>query len=1525
MPMGRGSYRLAGDPASGNLLITIRPDGFDDSLKDDALVIAMPPPPAGQKAKVQLIAYTAIDRLKGTTRRVDPQQLPRADEPELGAIDRFLRSSARLSGEGWLGPVYVVALPCEMPAAHFAFDLEEVELRVETAEASGAPTKTTDAQHRWLSEVLANPEHIGRLARRAPPAVDPDSARWLYHERAGEPWRFTTIAEEGVYALRPASLTGADLPPNADRVRIWRQGVEVPTLLREGNLYFYGVPSDDPHTREARYWIEPLAADSSEVPLRMAESEALPAEATPTTLAMSRQRQVIDRDERVVTRRDRFLTILDYRWVERDLPGGKTAETTFDLPGLSAQIGAPSMRLELYATGVLVSRGVTLGLVLNGDELTSASLTLEGTGNAVVELPAGALRPSDNRLEITPEYSNSDGFEVWLDRIDVDYTRDHYANVAPFHLDLPESPNAPNRRVAVEGIGSSGDVIAWNVLNPLAPVVVPVGPGEKSGVVVATPSPRAAAKLVLAGTADAREVPALVAPTTDPVIDKGPADWPLDLLIVTHPEFREAAKRLAELHRREGRGVLVVASDAIASEFGQGPLTPPSLQRFLAHAATGWAHPPGAILLMGDCTQDHRGDFRNGIVNFIPAWRESPGGAGRAGFASDYPYTCLIGTDNIPDVPLARLSVANMADAEAIVGKLEEYASSPAQGAWQGRVAIVSDSGEFTAEAEFFRARRIPDQFGAELIRLGRMPWTDNFLFSKEELAATRSKISPAATTAVRKAFGAGLFALFYTGHGSPNIWSDERLWFGGGSPNSDNPLLWNAPALPFVVNFTCNTGAVDYPLPPWNICITEDMMRQRHGGALSVFAPGGLGTLADHRRMADELMDSLLSGGLPTVGEVTHVARARYALRGFDRDMLRMYILQGDPLTKLRRPKNDLRVVLGEGSKYAPVDWPSLAVSLQASAAFAGGQATLTLTDPDAAERHTAQVLLAPTGQWSGELPVALDREGTWRLHAHVANATGDIFGGASIAVGFPRAGIENVELTAAPTTLGGAAQVTVRVANQGELPVVARSLSLEVWHPGSAAEDWRPVERRLISLKPRQKMAISFDVTAAQTVTVWRAVLAGAPPSFQPATPRTRGEVSRQVAIAIVPPQPGEVVPPRVIPLTALSGGLEIPREASPRLNLEYWVALVRGSTDSAELAKASAGARLELRGPDGEICGTQEFRFDSFGRADALVGSFILPEGWKAGSMAVSVSASWLPPVVNPEEDAGPSAGDLAAVRLPAVPFETVEWQIPNDRIPNLVLRSMRVLTPDVGAGDTVMVEAEVANMGNTRAKRVALVLKQLEGPAAAEAARIVAATPAGSIPDPSGIALDPKGLGTDLVSLAGRDDVPSSHPALEPGESVTLMARWDPFEPAGPYVGALLVTHENGAMDLDPSDNVLPFAVRFRRPFELEFTGSPAVRLVPVDPRQRLVRLEATIANRGETEAQRVELRFYASDADRAAGGDPVAMSEVEILAPGSEAKVAVEWKLTAEQARDGVRPTVQAAVKGSRQRIVGSAD
>ena len=180
------------------------------------------------------------------------------------------------------------------------------------------------------------------------------------------------------------------------------------------------------------------------------------------------------------------------------------------------------------------------------------------------------------------------------------------------------------------------------------------------------------------------------------------------------------------------------------------------------------------------------------------------------------------------------------------------------------------------------------------------MPEEDNWYLPANYVERKQMKVSRTATTRILDAFRAGTAYMTFFGHGSPNIWTDERIWFGGDSVNSDNLRLENTGYYTFIANMTCNSGAIDYPTPPWNICITEDMMRVRKGGAVGCFVPSGPGVTMVHRQMGEKLHNAMFDDGLRALGEITQAAKARYALAGSSEDLLYMYLLLGDPVLDL-------------------------------------------------------------------------------------------------------------------------------------------------------------------------------------------------------------------------------------------------------------------------------------------------------------------------------------------------------------------------------------------------------------------------------------------------------------------------------------------------------------------------------------------------------------------------------------------------------------------------------------------------
>ena len=201
-----------------------------------------------------------------------------------------------------------------------------------------------------------------------------------------------------------------------------------------------------------------------------------------------------------------------------------------------------------------------------------------------------------------------------------------------------------------------------------------------------------------------------------------------------------------------------------------------------------------------------------------------------------------------------------------------------------------------------------PAAFAAERTYLEDLPLEDNWYVPEDYIESVLAeenrllKVSAAATAAIKRTFDEGAAWLDYFGHGSPNIWCDERIWFGGDSVNRDSRHLADSGGrLPFIANWTCNTGAIDYPRPPWNINISEDLLRTPDAGAIGLFVPSGPGTTPVHRRLAGHLRQALFVDNLRVIGEATQVARLRFGLEDAPTDMMTMYVLLGDPALPLQ------------------------------------------------------------------------------------------------------------------------------------------------------------------------------------------------------------------------------------------------------------------------------------------------------------------------------------------------------------------------------------------------------------------------------------------------------------------------------------------------------------------------------------------------------------------------------------------------------------------------------------------------
>ncbi|MDI6784887.1 MAG: C25 family cysteine peptidase, partial [bacterium] len=374
-------------------------------------------------------------------------------------------------------------------------------------------------------------------------------------------------------------------------------------------------------------------------------------------------------------------------------------------------------------------------------------------------------------------------------------------------------------------------------------------------------------------------------------------DQQADYLIITHSTFTAIAQTLAEYRRKQGLTVRLVDINDIYDQFSYGLFDPRAIRSFLQYAFYYWKKPaPNYVLLIGDASSDYKGNFANGVFNYVPAYRKYIV-AGEC--ASDAWYVQFCGTDIIPEMLIGRISVNNLSDAETIVNKIIRYEQNPEYGSWRSRILFMADDG-FEENCQKIERDYIPDSYISRQLDLRDYGLEDNFFLP----TSVKSKISMECNQALVSALSEGDLMTIYFGHGSPNVWTHERILFGGDSKNSDMKRLTNGARLTFVVNLTCSTGGFDYPQKPWNICISEDMHRVKNGGAIALYCPSGLGFTPQHQVLTELLTKAIFADNQRLVGDAIGQSVIEYVFEKKNDLMPEMFILFGDPAMELALPK---------------------------------------------------------------------------------------------------------------------------------------------------------------------------------------------------------------------------------------------------------------------------------------------------------------------------------------------------------------------------------------------------------------------------------------------------------------------------------------------------------------------------------------------------------------------------------------------------------------------------------------------
>ena len=383
-----------------------------------------------------------------------------------------------------------------------------------------------------------------------------------------------------------------------------------------------------------------------------------------------------------------------------------------------------------------------------------------------------------------------------------------------------------------------------------------------------------------------------------------------NLLIITHPSFKEEANRLAA-HRQgtENWSVQVVTTEEIYHEFSSGRQDVSALRDFAKHL---WDKSPTslkAILLFGKGSYDYKDRLMNN-TNFVPTYQSRNSLHPLQTYSSDDYFTFLetnegAWTESPPqhhtlDVGVGRLPVTSVEEAKNVVDKIIDYDTNQKTfGAWRKKIVFVADDGN--SEDGFTSLHQYQADQLANTIEQSNPAFDTRKIFmgSYKKNVQPNGETVPEMADDIKRSFDQGALIINFTGHGSEVIWTDERIFTDKTIAELTNDRY------PFLVTATCEFGRQDDPL---QISSAERSVTKKDAGAIGLVTTARPVNATTNFNLNEAFYESLFeqsTDGYATIGEVFQKTKNNSTSGVANRN----FSLIGDPSMALALPDYSVNV----------------------------------------------------------------------------------------------------------------------------------------------------------------------------------------------------------------------------------------------------------------------------------------------------------------------------------------------------------------------------------------------------------------------------------------------------------------------------------------------------------------------------------------------------------------------------------------------------------------------------------------
>ncbi len=396
-----------------------------------------------------------------------------------------------------------------------------------------------------------------------------------------------------------------------------------------------------------------------------------------------------------------------------------------------------------------------------------------------------------------------------------------------------------------------------------------------------------------------------------------------DMLVITAPEFLQAAQNFADLHKsHDNLNVSVATTTQIYNEFSSGMKDVSAIRNFIRMVYVKSGGRLSYVLLLGDGTYDNHSPISEFNPDFIPTYQtwDYFNEVTKTTVFDNY-YALLDenegGLNGAMDVAVGRIPVKTPDEAQTVFDKVQEYLSPKTFGDWQNIITLFTDDRDEGWETFTLDAEQVADIIDTlyPFINIKKI-YSDSY----QQVTSANGEEYPDVVLDLNNRINNGTLILNYLGHGGYNALTSERIVTIHQIENWHNTGKYM-----LMITGTCEFSRFDDANPSSDATSAGELtLLNEKGGAIALLTTARVSYASSNTSINKQLYNYLFTsqnGKRLTIGDAYIMA-----LNEMTSEYKTFFFLLGDPAVRLAYATNNAKL-----TKINGIDIDSFADSLHA------------------------------------------------------------------------------------------------------------------------------------------------------------------------------------------------------------------------------------------------------------------------------------------------------------------------------------------------------------------------------------------------------------------------------------------------------------------------------------------------------------------------------------------------------------------------------------------------------------------